>query len=132
MNPLIFLARRLWLACLIAYGEKTLIKQLAQVFVMTGIVALTDYQFDTYSDKSMRRAQTINETVLLMVSYSFLIFNMMTVEHSFSIGFVSIGITGLYMVSGLIISLFKTLGGVKASLRRKFIMRKYRRFRARL
>lgn len=99
---------------------------------MTGLVALSNYQFDSYKLPSMRRGQTLNESVVLIVSYMFIIFSMVTIEHNFTVGYVSIGILAVYMgftfLSILVIS-FVTL---KSKLRYRCAICKYHRSRARL
>ena len=43
LNPVAFIVRRIWLSYLIVYSQSILITQMAQVFVMTLFVVLTDY-----------------------------------------------------------------------------------------
>ena len=55
MNPFFYLLRRLWLAFLVVYGKRILIVQISQFFVMTGLVALANYQLDVYKLASVKR-----------------------------------------------------------------------------
>ena len=131
-NPFIFLSRRLWLAVLIVYGQQILILQISQVFLMTLLVALANYQFEVFKRADVRKNETFNETIVLLVSYTFIIFNVVTIEQNFMIGYVSMGITSLYMGMSLLIMLYNSCVESKERMRRKVAMQKYKKVRAQL
>lgn len=117
MEPLVFLGRRFWLASLIVYGAQVTISQMAQFFLMTLLSTMTTYQFETLKDAHQRRDQLWNEAVILGTSYTFLIFNVVTLEQNFVIGYVSIGIVTLYIAISLLVMLISTVLQMRIKLR---------------
>ena len=74
---------------------------------------------------SRRRLGVFNELVILNISYSFLIFNMIDVETNFSVGYVPIAGIGFYIFVSLLVIIARTylalrIKCVKCCAKRRF------------
>ena len=66
---------------------------------------------------------------MLASSYFFLIYNMVSKEHNFFIGYISIGFTSLYIFLSLLFIASTIVIGVRLTVRTKLVMHKYKRSR---
>ena len=99
LQPFAFFQRRTLLVIVGIYGiDIPFILQLTSIWVIT-ILAIAIYE-STGAIKTTgeRRLMFIGDFTILLVSYCFLTFNILEVETNFMIGYVPIGMIGVYIL----------------------------------
>ena len=104
-----YLTRRLVLVVLVVSGsEIDLVIQMMIVMASSILSVVVAYWTNAHLIASRRRLGVFNEMVILNISYSFLIFNMIDVETNFSVGYVPIAGIGIYILVSLIVIIVQT------------------------
>ena len=98
----------------------------------TVLSELVLYQTEALQSASKRRQSTLNELVILLVSYCFLIFNIFEVEANFSSGYVPIAVVSAYIIVILAKILVSTILTTKLRVRLYCVKRRYGKGRAKL
>ena len=99
---------------------------------MSALVVVSNVHFETFRSSRDLVEQTIDEMIILLCSYTFYIFRMVSLEQNYMIGYYSIGLILFYMVCSLGYVLAGNIKALKASLRRRMIMRNYQKSRQQL
>ena len=121
-----YLTRRLVLVVLVVSGsEIDLVIQMMIVMASSILSVVVAYWTNAHLIASRRRLGVFNEMVILNISYSFLIFNMIDVETNFSVGYVPIAGIGIYILVSLIVIIVQTYRAlrnkcVKCCAKRRF------------
>ena len=98
IDPVFYLLRRIGMAWLILQDTITpLMIQLMVVFAMSFVTMITSNILEAHEDKSRVRFMNLTEMVFLSTAYMFIIFNMVSVEDNFTIGYVPIVTFGVYI-----------------------------------
>jgi len=69
---------------------------MAIVFLMTLIAVSVPFVVNSQAIPSTRRFNAFGELVTLLVSHTFILFNMVSVEDNFTVGYWVIGVIALY------------------------------------
>jgi len=97
-HPVFYLVRRIGMAWLVIQESITpLIFQLLIVFGLSFTVMITPNMIESHKKKSQARFFNLTEMVFLSTAYFFLIFNVVSVEDNFTLGYAPILIFGVYM-----------------------------------
>jgi len=99
---------------------------------MTGLVVILDYQFETYRSGTVRRERMRGEMLILVCSYIFLAFNVVSVEDNYTIGYVSIGLVFIYIAVGILVMLARSILTLRARIKVWLTMRRYKQSRIEL
>lgn len=70
---------------------------------------------------------TFSETITLFIAHSFIMFNMVSVEDNFTVGYWCVAAVGTYCAICFIIILIIAVRSYKTTLRRKQVLRYYSR-----
>ena len=82
-------------------------------------------QSQSFKDKRDHNTNVIGSFVVLMTSYSFLVFNVLSVEQNFDFGYVTIGIISIYFLFSIAQVVINSLVQSKKSLRMMLFKRRY-------
>ena len=90
------------------------------------------YQTEALQIANKRRQSTLNELVILLVSYCFLIFDILEVEANFKSGYVPIAVVSAYIVISLVKIMISTILSAKLRVKVYCVKRRYGKSRAEL
>ena len=96
----------------------------------SGIVALIPYWLHSFKEKKDRSQASTSELITISIASCFLIFNVVSVESNFAVGYLAIGIISAYVGGILLSTLFMTLKSLYKHIRIKLIKRAYNKQRA--
>ena len=99
------------------------------MILITLTAALIPHLFQTFKSKTITLKFTGFEVVILLLTYCFLAFNIVSMDINFSMGYFAIGVLGIYIASCMLFVLKKVFKGLKNRLRYFFITRAYKRHR---
>ena len=97
LEPITFLLRRLLLALMLIEGPKVFLVQMVILLLTNLLVLVVTYTTDSLVSKYERRLQTLSEFTIMVTTYCFFSFNIVTVKHNFSLGYFTIGVVGFYI-----------------------------------
>mmetsp|Transcript_6439 Transcript_6439/g.8626 ORF Transcript_6439/g.8626 Transcript_6439/m.8626 type:complete len:211 (+) Transcript_6439:2053-2685(+) len=132
LDPANFLLKRFCLALLVIFGPKVLIYQMMPLLYANMLTFLITYLTGSLADSYERRLQTFSGMTILLTSNCFLAFNIVSVEHNFSLGYTTVGIVALYVFICGILILRKVVIFLQASLRMWMVKRAYKKSRKQL
>ena len=87
------------------------------VWVQTILQILIVYEMRAYKSKQESRMSIFGDLFVLLVSYFFLVFNMVEAEENFIAGYAPISITGIYIFVSLVTMSITTFKVTKIRLR---------------
>ena len=92
---------------------------------MTLVVVVLPNLIDSFKNSSDRQLLTFNEMIFLQISYYFVIFNIVSSESNFIMGYVPIGILSVF-IGGMMLSIFiSSLKDTFKRIRFYFVKRSY-------
>lgn len=106
--------------------------QIAIIFVSSVGFTVITLAFDTFKTASDRRMGLLHEFSVLFASYCFLIFNVVSVEINFKLGYITIGVVATYMALSLMVQLCSGAFLLKWKSRKQRVVRQYRKDHKRL
>ena len=90
IEPIAFLARRIFLPMLIIFGTKVFIYQMIWLLLTNLTIMIITLASSSLTSASERRLQTFAEMSIQMTSLCFLCFNIVSVKSNFALGYTSI------------------------------------------
>ena len=129
LQPVSFLVRRLHMAWLVIQGSRILWYQISQVMAVTVFVVLLPYWLNSYKSREERKQHSESELVILSIASCFLIFNVVSVDSNYIMGYLAIGIVSAYVGIALILVIILTIRQVRRKLKTWHAKRAYRKTR---
>ena len=131
VQPMYFLARRLYLSYVVIFGGSTVfIYQMAQITVSTLFAGILPYMIHSLRRFEERRQNIISEMLTLFSCCAFTTFSVVSVEDNHELGYFVILVLGAYISIMIMAIVWGTIKGVQSSLRTFCFKRAYRRKRA--
>lgn len=127
LNKLVFLARRIFIAYIIIFGTKVFIYQFMLMIGSQILIVLSFYMVDQFDQPFTKRMQTFSEIVVLYVCHLFFLFNVVTVEQNYLLGYLPIGVVALYLLVSLLFILRKIYVSYKTKFLYKMAVRRFRK-----
>ena len=127
LHPTLFLLRRLFLATMVIYGTKVFIFQMTPLMISNVLISAMISQLVV-----KRKIQMLAEVATMVVTDLFMAFNMIDAEDNFTLGYAAVAAVGAYIAICAFIILRSLLIFIRKLLRRKLVMRKYRKWRNQL
>ena len=128
IQPVCFLLRRVHMAWLVVHGAATfdnLWYQILQIMAISIIVAIIPFLLDSYQRRKDKRQATINEIFFFNIVSCILVCNIVSVESNYALGYLVIGIAGIYIGSSLLVMIYTTFKEIKRRIRNKLVIRAY-------
>ena len=132
LAPINFLMRRALLVLLVLYANEVLIFQIMALCFIAIIVASSLHRTEALNSSGEIRMETFTELIILQCAHCFLCFNVVSVEDNFKMGYIVIGLLGIYALVCIGLILIGTIAHFIKSLKMKFVMRRYRKSRKKL
>ena len=117
IQPVIFLARRLFLVYLVVAGTDELVFQMMMLMGLSLISTLVVYKTEAFELVGERRLSTFSELVILEITYCFFSFDLLDVEANFEVGYFPIVVMGLYIVGFLIIIMVGSIRAIRIGIK---------------
>ena len=112
--------RRIFVAWVVIYGKDLFfVMQINLIFAATILQIAIPYIVDSKFEASDRRMATFSETITLFIAHSFIMFNMVSVEDNFTIGYWAVAAVGTFCVVCFIIILIGVVRFYKIKWRRQ-------------
>lgn len=130
LEPFFFLFRRILIAWIVIYGTYAFIWQMTMVFAVMIFQIAIPFLVESRKLPADRRLVTFGESTTLFVAHTFIMFNMVSVEDNFTVGYWVITIVGFYCLVNFIIIFRSVFLHYKVKCKVRKAHNKYRRYRA--
>lgn len=132
LEPIAFLVRRLIIASLIIFGTKVFFYQMMTLIMANLLVLCLPFVIKSLVDKQELLLQTISEVCIMISTFCFIAFNIVSVEDNFTLGYFTIGVTGVYISICALIILRNFVIHMRNELRLRLVLHEYKKSRKQL
>ena len=132
LEPFSFLFRRVFIAFIVIYGNVPFIWQITMVFVILIIHTAIPFLVQSQQSSSDRQLFTFNEMQTLFIAHTFIIFNMVSLEDNFLLGYWLIIIVAVYCLCNFLLILRYTFLFSKFRCKVYMVNKKYKKYRQQL